>query len=72
MVYFPKDRAIASMIQQIVGFGVEKHDDLADAVSMALNYIQTKVKWEVTFGWGWLGDGVDEHITCYGIKYYDD
>jgi predicted phage terminase large subunit-like protein len=73
MVYFPKDRVIAPIIQQIVGFGVEKHDDLADAVSMALNYIQTKVKWEVTFGWGWLGGpGDDEHITCYGIVYDDD
>lgn len=71
MVYFPKTRAIQPIIQQIVGFGVEKHDDLADAVSMALNYIQTKVKWEVTFGWGWLGDGIDEHITCYGITYDD-
>lgn len=73
MVYFPKDREIAPIIQQIVGFGVEKHDDLADAVSMALNYIQTKVKWEVTFGWGWLGGpGDSEHITCYGIVYDDD
>lgn len=34
MVYFPRDSVIAPIIQQLVGFGVEKHDDLADAVSM--------------------------------------
>lgn len=69
MVYFPKSRAIAPIIQQIVGFGVEKHDDLADAVSMALNYIQTKVKWEVTFAFGWLTGGDDSYFESYGIKY---
>jgi predicted phage terminase large subunit-like protein len=73
MVYFPKDRKIAPIIQQIVGFGVEKHDDLADAVSMALNYIQTKVKWEVVFGFGFFGGpyGEDVHEQFYGIKYDD-
>jgi predicted phage terminase large subunit-like protein len=72
MVYFPKDRAIAPIVQQIVGFGIERHDDLADAVSMALNYIQTKVKWGITFGWGWLGGpGGGEHFECYGITYED-
>jgi len=70
MVYFPKERAIAPIIQQIVGFGVEKHDDLADAVSMALNYIQTKVKWEVVFGFGFLGgDDGGSYEQFYGIKY---
>jgi predicted phage terminase large subunit-like protein len=70
MVYFPKTRAIAPIIQQIVGFGVEKHDDLADAVSMALNYIQTKVKWEVTFGFGFISGADDDfYEEFYGIKY---
>lgn len=72
MVYFPKSRAIAPIIQQIIGFGVEKHDDLADAVSMALNYIQTKVKWEVTFGFGFLGgDDGGSYEEFYGIVYDD-
>lgn len=72
MVYFPKDRGIAPIIQQLIGFGVEKHDDLADAVSMALNYVQTKVKWEVVFGFGFLGGPDGGSIEeFYGIKYDD-
>ncbi len=67
MVYFPKDRSVAPIIQQLVGFGVEKHDDLADAISMGLNYIQTKVKWQCVFGWSFG----DVHHTVYGIKYCD-
>ena len=71
MVYFPKERAIAPIVQQLVGFGVEKHDDLADAVSMGLNYIQTNVKWEVVFGFAFLG--VHEEMNeFYGIKYLDE
>ena len=38
----PKAKVIS---QQIVGFGVERYDDLVDAVSMGLNYIHTKVQW---------------------------
>ncbi len=73
MVYFPTDRAVAPIIQQLVGFGVEKHDDLADAVSMGLNYIQTNVKWEVVFGFGFIGGhGDDVFEEFYGIKYLDE
>jgi predicted phage terminase large subunit-like protein len=70
-VYFPKDRAVAPIIQQLVGFGVEKHDDLADAMSMGLNYIQTNVKWEVTFGFSFMGDDEEMH-QFYGITYLDE
>ena len=72
MVYFPKDRNVAPIIQQLVGFGVEKHDDLADAVSMGLNYIQINVKWAVTFGFGFIGGDDDEMHHFYGIKYLDE
>lgn len=72
MVHFPRDRAIAPIIQQLVGFGVEKHDDLADAVSMGLNYIQTNVKWEVVFGFGFIGGENDEVHHFYGIRYLDE
>lgn len=71
MVYFPKDRAATIMIQQLIGFGVEKHDDLADAISMALNYIQLNVKWEVTFSWDFGYDDPDNNVN-YGITYLDD
>lgn len=69
-VYFPKDRNIHEVIQQLVGFGVEKHDDLADAVSMALNYIQTNVLWTVVMGWGFWGSSEMKRI--YGLKYRDE
>lgn len=42
-VFFPKDGSCAPIAQQLIGFGVEKHDDLVDAVTMGLNYINTKV-----------------------------
>ena len=46
-VLFPDDRSIAPIVQQLVGFGVEKHDDLADAMSMGLNYLQAHLVYEV-------------------------
>jgi len=70
VVFFPKDRKAAEIIQQLVGFGVEKHDDLADAVSMALNYIQANVLWTVIMGWGFWGDS--EITEIYGIRYRDE
>ncbi len=72
MVYFPKDSAVAPIIHQLVGFGVEKHDDLADAMSMGLNYIQTNVKWEIVFGFGFIGGMDDELHEFYGIRYRDE
>lgn len=38
MIKFPKE-GCEKLIQQLVGFGVEKHDDLADAFSMLINAI---------------------------------
>jgi predicted phage terminase large subunit-like protein len=72
MVYFPSSRSCAPIIQQLVGFGVEKHDDLADAISMALNYIQSTVKWEVVFGYDFPdGNSDEDNWEIYGIKYCD-
>ncbi len=71
-VYFPKDRRIAPMVQQLVGFGVEKYDDLADALSMGLNYIQSNVRWEVSFGWAMHTAHGWEHHEYYAIKYLDE
>ncbi len=69
-VYFPKDRNIAPVVQQLVGFGVEKYDDLADAISMGLNYIQTNVRWEISFAIGNVRDG--RTVEYYAIKYLDE
>lgn len=71
-VFFPKDRGIAAIVQQLIGFGVEKHDDLADAISMGLNYIQVNVKWVCIFGFYIIGSGDNGEITAYGIEYSDD
>lgn len=69
-VLFSKDRGSTEIIQQLVGFGVEKHDDLADAISMGLNYIQANVTWSVVFGFGfWGSSDVEEY---YGIRYKDE
>ena len=72
MVYFPNDRSIAPIVQQLVGFGVEKHDDLADAVSMGLNYTQTNVKWGCRFSFAFMGGNDDETYDSYGITYLDE
>lgn len=68
-VYLPKTREAAAIAQQLVGFGVEKYDDLADAISMGLGYIQTNVKWRVVAGFSFNGG---ERYQQYGIKYLDE
>lgn len=69
MVYLPNTREAGMISQQLVGFGVEKYDDLADAVSMGLGYLQTNVKWQVINSFGFT-DG--ERYQSYGIKYLDE
>lgn len=71
-VYFPEDRAIAPIIQQIVGFGVEKHDDLADAISMGLNYVQTNVRWEIVNSFGFAVGDYSYFKEYWGITYLDE
>lgn len=67
-VYIANDRKSAVIAQQLTGFGVEKYDDLADAVSMGLGYIQTSVKWAPNAGLSFIGG---ERYLSYGIKYVD-
>ncbi len=50
-VLFPSDGSCNEIITQLLGFGVEKHDDLCDAMSLALNYIHTKVKRTILYAW---------------------
>lgn len=66
-VFFPADDSCKEIITQLLGFGVEKHDDLCDAVSLALNYIHTKVTWDFLFGY--IGDDPSNFI--YTINYGD-
>ena len=74
-VYFPKTRSVTPIIQQLVHFGVEKHDDLADAVSMGINYIQTYVKWKAIGRIGFIGGNAnssDDSLCFYRVVYTDD
>ncbi len=48
-VFFPSDGSCKAIITQLLGFGIEKHDDLCDAISLSLNYIHTKVKYSLLF-----------------------
>jgi predicted phage terminase large subunit-like protein len=66
-VFFPKSSNITLMVQQLVGFSVEKYDDLADAISMGLNYAQTKIDYQLAFMYE--KDGVQESI--YTMRYRD-
>lgn len=66
-VFFPADGSCKEIITQLLGFGIEKHDDLCDAVSLALNYIHTKVTWD--FLCGFIEDDPSNFI--YTINYGD-
>ncbi len=66
-VFFPADGSCKEIITQLLGFGIEKHDDLCDAVSLTLNYIHIKVKWVLLMAI--LGGSRSNDI--YTI-YYDD
>lgn len=43
-VFFPEDGSCDQIAQQLIGFGVEIHDDLVDAVTLGLNYIAAQYK----------------------------
>lgn len=43
-VFLPATESANIIINQLLGFGVEKHDDICDAISIALNYAASKIK----------------------------
>ena len=53
-VLFPK-KGCERIIQEVMGFGVEKHDDLVDALTIAVNAIMSEK--EVNFAFIPLDDG---------------
>ena len=65
-VFFPQ-KVTAPIIQQVLGFGVEKHDDLVDALTIALNYIHLKV----TYGMLATFYPYDDEHTIYTIRHTD-
>lgn len=67
-VFFPADHSCNPLAQQLIGFGVEKHDDLVDALTMGLNYVNTKVVRYVSLAIVRPGGHT---TTFYNIDYKD-
>ena len=44
-VFFPDGGETKQIINQLLHFGVEKHDDMVDALTLTLNYIHTKAEY---------------------------
>lgn len=68
IIKFPR-KGCEQLIQQLVGFGVEKHDDLADAFSLLINSTLDKHSEEGTVIMFWIGG--DEDDTLYYSDYVD-
>lgn len=68
IIKFPK-QGCEDLIEQLVGFGVEKHDDLADAFSLLINATLDKHSNEGTIIMFWLGG--DDDGTVYYSDYVD-
>jgi predicted phage terminase large subunit-like protein len=68
IIKFPK-QGCEDLIEQLVGFGVEKHDDLADAFSLLINATLDKHSNEGTIIMFWLGG--DDDSTVYYSDYVD-
>lgn len=72
MIKFPR-QGCEELIEQLVGFGVEKHDDLADAFSLLINATLEKHSGEGTILIMWVGgdDDDDKNDTIYFRDYVD-
>jgi len=70
LIKFPK-KGCEHLIQQLVGFGVEKHDDLADAFSLLINSTLDKHSNESTWLIAWIGGDNDDDSTLYYSDYVD-
>lgn len=68
IIKFPR-QGCEDLIEQLVGFGVEKHDDLADAFSLLINATLDKHSNEGTIIMFWLGG--DDDSTIYYSDYVD-
>lgn len=69
-VCFSKAEEAKFHVQQILGFGVEKHDDIVDATTLVLNYVHNHVEYGMTFAM--VGGDPNTDIICYGITYKED
>jgi len=67
IIKFPR-QGCEDLIRELVGFGVEKHDDLADAFSLLINATMDHHAQESTIIMAFLGGDDDDD----GIIYYSD
>ncbi len=70
IIKFPR-KGCEELIEQLVGFGVEKHDDLADAFSLLVNSTMDKHANEGTVIMWFLGYGDDDDDIIYYSDYVD-
>ncbi len=68
IIKFPR-QGCEQLIEQLVGFGVEKHDDLADAFSLLINTTLDKHSNEGSIIMFWLGG--DDDAVIYHSDYVD-
>lgn len=70
IVKFPR-HGCEELIEQLVGFGVEKHDDLADAFSLLVNTTLDKHAKEGTIIMAWIGPGTGSDDIIRHSDYVD-
>lgn len=70
-VFYPKTKEIEVMVQQTLGFGTEKHDDLVDATTLTLNYVHAKVNYGIIFAMIDMNGRSENNNIIYGITYKD-
>lgn len=70
LIKFPR-QGCEKLIEQLVGFGVEKHDDLADAFSLLINATLDKHADDGTIIMMFVGPGCDDDDTIYYRDYVD-
>lgn len=69
-ILFP-DKGCELLLEQIIGFGVEKHDDLADAFSLLIHKVVENFTKESTFLIMFLGSGTTDDDTVWYHDYRD-
>ncbi|MCW1888276.1 MAG: phage terminase large subunit [Candidatus Moranbacteria bacterium] len=70
LIKFPK-QGCEDLIKQLIGFGIEKHDDIADAFSLLINALMAKHSKEGTILMMWVGRYCDESDIVYYNDYVD-
>lgn len=70
VIKFPR-QGCEDLIRELVGFGVEKHDDLADAFSLLVNSTLDHHSKESTWIMAFIGDGSSNDDTIYHKDYVD-